>query len=842
MPSAQENTRFVFLVILILWLNAGTDPAPAILGDPHIASRLARQRAALGVLNQTKWGDFEPASDGGVGQPTSRWLNLTGFRQSDGFAWEDFERFRDKCREWTENARPTYANEGDHSWEEGMRQPTWMNATGAVHGTWIRRPASVKKEAARYNLTDLTPAVTWLGAHAEWGRNVTGSEGRILIRLNDKQTSVKYEEQPSEGQLRSGGIIRSISASVTLEDNLGTGSTYDMRVHGVHWQRQGMMLLTTTSEKFAGIFGLPHLSPNALFFQSSQRLLNQTIEEALERKERSRFTDPTNPWSATPDAPQDSWNPAPQCEYILYAQVHPLNVQQLRILHNGYKANERLAGTVYSIEEELRNPTGKRLPGVPELQISALLFSPDCGYFLESIGPPGFTQQEGRHLLGQKEEVFLHDVRLWLLAWAAVIFGQVYLLKGQMKESYTPSTLGRVSFWTGSIMLMADGLIFATSSAWSLSATTTFLPSMMVTFAGFLAMTIGGFFLAEVYRVQEPERRNRVREQPAATTTPRPLATPTPGSLPRPVTAGPGRGASPPIIIPSDQDIDAEIAENAAAGSSTTAAANTPTTFSTIAGRFIMAGSFLLFLSLAATSWWAHLRAAYVNTLAFLYLSLWTPQIWRNIQRNSRRAFSWRFMIGQSVLRLAPFAYFYLREDNVLFADPDWTAFSALAAWLWLQLWVLAFQDVLGPRFGVPKGWTPEAWDYHPILREDAVETGGLPIGLVPTTDPASPDRSRAGSGGEEKKVGGAAAARGDRKRAHTRSIDCAICRETLEVPVVRAGAEEASDGALSVAGVLARRAYMVTPCRHIFHSECLEGWLRFRLQCPICREDLPPL
>jgi hypothetical protein len=71
--------------------------------------------------------------------------------------------------------------------------------------------------------------------------------------------------------------------------------------------------------------------------------------------------------------------------------------------------------------------------------------------------------------------------------------------------------------------------------------------------------------------------------------------------------------------------------------------------------------------------------------------------------------------------------------------------------------------------------------------------------------------------------------------------VDCAICMQVLEVPVVGAG-EDASTSAGGVAGMLARRLYMVTPCRHVFHSNCLEGWMRFRLQCPICRENLPPL
>jgi len=64
---------------------------------------------------------------------------------------------------------------------------------------------------------------------------------------------------------------------------------------------------------------------------------------------------------------------------------------------------------------------------------------------------------------------------------------------------------------------------------------------------------------------------------------------------------------------------------------------------------------------------------------------------------------------------------------------------------------------------------------------------------------------------------------------------------QVLEVPVVGAG-EDASANAGGVAAMLARRLYMVTPCRHVFHSTCLEGWMRFRLQCPICRENLPPL
>lgn len=145
------------------------------------------------------------------------------------------------------------------------------------------------------------------------------------------------------------------------------------------------------------------------------------------------------------------------------------------------------------------------------------------------------------------------------------------------------------------------------------------------------------------------------------------------------------------------------------------------------------------------------------------------------------------------------------------------------------------FQEVLGPRWGLPKSWTTEGWDYHPILREDAVEEGGLPIGLVQI--PGSPKVERSGTGTSED-LGG-------RKKNDNgiRSVDCAICMQVLEVPIVPIGEDASkSNAAGGVTGMLARRQYMVTPCRHVFHSTCLEGWMRFRLQCPICRENLPPL
>jgi mitofusin len=148
-----------------------------------------------------------------------------------------------------------------------------------------------------------------------------------------------------------------------------------------------------------------------------------------------------------------------------------------------------------------------------------------------------------------------------------------------------------------------------------------------------------------------------------------------------------------------------------------------------------------------------------------------------------------------------------------------------LAGWVWVQILALVSQELLGSRFFIREGWAPPAYDYHPILREDE-EGATMPIGSTQAPDDDDPtSMSKAGeSKGKGKKV-----------------FDCSICTQDIEVPVIPSGAS--SENAPGLSGmILQRRVYMVTPCRHIFHTQCLEGWMRYRLQCPNCREILPPL
>lgn len=51
-----------------------------------------------------------------------------------------------------------------------------------------------------------------------------------------------------------------------------------------------------------------------------------------------------------------------------------------------------------------------------------------------------------------------------------------------------------------------------------------------------------------------------------------------------------------------------------------------------------------------------------------------------------------------------------------------------------------------------------------------------------------------------------------------TKSLTCSICMCDIEYP---------GDD------------YMITPCDHVFHSECLKKWMDIKPECPVCRSPL---
>lgn len=886
---------FIFLIFFFLFITPDSHiSSPS--QQREIVERIRVEREALDILNRSAYGSFEPSQN--------RWLNISGLRQDEHFDWSLLQIARDRALKQLPSAtgstsrasgKGSPAAEGDaastaqHNSERlssdaltslqafQVQSSFYRNVTGIVRGQWSRTQAISDTKSLSLNYT--APASSHISPSQAYKRNITGLSGELRIKL-EETTGDKVENEPQVS-------IRDVKAELLIMDQSSSGDGWEIVMFGVHYIQQGGILLSTTSERYAGIFAVPHFALSEEGFALAKQLLNQTLGDKIREQEAS-FESVFNPWTSSPSGSQEFAVRTAHCEYIVYLQQYSIDEQDVPL---------------DALERELQYPSGAPLHQIPPLKMSAVIYSPDCGFILESKGPPSFSPQEGNHLVGYKLENYLSHTKRIIIAFASLVAVQIFLLKRQMHETSTPSTRSRVSFYTIAIMALGDGFVCMSLMVAGMFIDALFLPLVSTAFLSFICVSFFGMkFLMDVWTVQAPERQERERERRRAhEVTNRTNATSNAGTvsstraaavvpsndsaedtLPLPATARRSdNSTATPVILPPDQDLDAAEAQDIANGNPGNTANNTNqnTTMGSarrelgaLYSKFYFILLAILFLSLHATTWPLFLRSLYCNILTFTYLSLWTPQIYRNIMRNCRKALRWDFVIGESLLRFAPFCYFYAYDENILFVRTDTVALYILAGWLWIQVWALASQDILGPRFFLPNGWAPPAYDYHPILREGDGSDGGesgalLPLGFTEslsggtTASAADPASSSLVTGANTSSSPTTTTSPTPRRKDGKRIFDCAICTEDIEVSVVSASISEtaatatspstadpaimSTGGSMSAAlstTLFSRRAYMVTPCRHIFHSPCLEGWMRYRLQCPICRETLPPL
>lgn len=877
----MADRRGVIIPLIILGFiffspDPGRPTVAQLQAQPRVEDVIADERHALGVLQNSSyevdrfWGNALPD------------LNLTGLEPDRGYAWEWLDRVQNRVK------FHMYHELG--SWWKGIVQGApvpeniqlYHNVTGYVHGKWVRSNIGQDIRVPELNLSSYAPEGPFGNMLPRpFGRNVSGEHGDVKM---------KFQQPQPLTELGVANITRFI-VDMTLQD-AATAEEWEVKLHGVYFTDYGQAILTTTSDKFDGFFMLPHLALSKHTFEMARTVVNDSITRTIERQQEGSIG--YEPWTSKAEGHTPTPYELPQCELIVYLLQHE------PVAHEPEPSLRVLS----FLEQELRFPTGAIMPPAPEVRFSMVAFSPDCGYAIESQGPPEHIPQQGNHLVGLKVEVLYRNGRRHLLFFTLTLALQLYLFMRQMREASTPSTRSRISFYTIALLSLGDGFTTMTFLLVSLFVAGLWVNLIGTAFLAFISVSFFAMrFMMDIWAVQAPERARRAREeaeeererleriraalnriraerlereaaaqsaptnndQPAATPQPPPSTSPPasndppaattesvgaeptlppapipapPGALPLPVTVQrPTDTGATPVFMPSDQDGLQPIAGPMTTDQPTITVELNTTSFGSMYARFYLLLLAVLFVSLNAASWPEAVRRVFFTMLALLYLSFWIPQILRNVQRNCRRALNWEFVMGQSVLRLVPFAYFYGYTHNVLFSKSDLTSLAIMALWLWIQVVILGSQELVGPRWFIRKDWAPPAYDYHPVLREDE-EGATMPIGFSQATSgstPTSPVLERRGSSLSTSR--GSIAK--ETKEKGKRVFDCAICMQELEVLVIEAGG---SSEASLAGGLLARRNYMVTPCRHIFHSACLEGWMKYRLQCPICRDTLPPL
>ncbi|CAD8046939.1 unnamed protein product [Paramecium sonneborni] len=160
------------------------------------------------------------------------------------------------------------------------------------------------------------------------------------------------------------------------------------------------------------------------------------------------------------------------------------------------------------------------------------------------------------------------------------------------------------------------------------------------------------------------------------------------------------------------------------------------------------------------------------------------PQVIRNVRLKLNNNFNKLYIFGFLSSKLYFYPYVRSCPVNISFMETDYIFVGVFLFVYALSLFLITIQQKYGSRCFIPKFLFPKPFSYfQKVIVHD--------------------------------------------------SMECPICLNSLKL--------RPEDMDVRPMNQLLQHQIMVTPCKHEFHPQCLQQWLKIQNRCPLCRGHLPP-
>ena len=241
---------------------------------------------------------------------------------------------------------------------------------------------------------------------------------------------------------------------------------------------------------------------------------------------------------------------------------------------------------------------------------------------------------------------------------------------------------------------------------------------------------------------------------------------------------------------------------------------------------------------------------------------MWIPQIIHNIISNNKFSFPLFYLIGNTLDRIIIPFYFRGYDDNFIRVKKNLSFILILLSFIIFCIFILYLQLFLGNRFLFPQKCKIEEYNYYKTKEEliafkDNIESEECVICLYPIFE-AENNNEIINEKSEEILKGDEVIASLNSDQLNSNLYIKANTNpdeQILKLEIKDYGKEITNK--LSFKQILRiifcknffsfyklneniyNKQYMLTPCHHVFHTECLETWFERKKECPNCRTQL---
>ena len=209
--------------------------------------------------------------------------------------------------------------------------------------------------------------------------------------------------------------------------------------------------------------------------------------------------------------------------------------------------------------------------------------------------------------------------------------------------------------------------------------------------------------------------------------------------------------------------------------------------------------------------------------ILIVYIFSWLSQILFSIITNTRPPMSRMYIICLSLSKLYLPIYLKAFEGNIFDLKPSYLKVCLIVFIFIVEIIVLLLQKSFGARTILPKKYRRRGFDYYKDKVNIEMHVSKNPNCVICLESLMVEVDENFNTIQKKEK----------RKNNRNKIIHlCFLDRVTRKIKRWIDNME----------GKTRNKAYMITPCDHVFHSVCLEKWMRQKNECPYCKAVIPPI
>ena len=211
------------------------------------------------------------------------------------------------------------------------------------------------------------------------------------------------------------------------------------------------------------------------------------------------------------------------------------------------------------------------------------------------------------------------------------------------------------------------------------------------------------------------------------------------------------------------------------------------------------------------------------SIILFLFTFSWLSQILYSILSNTRPPISRLYIIFLSISRLYLPIYFKGIDGNIFELRPSYLKVLLLILITFIEVVILLLQKSLGPRTILPKKYRKRGYDYYKdkVNIESHVSKNPNCVICLESLSVEVDENFNTVT-----------------KKVKSRNI----CDKIMRICYLNVLYETIKRWLKNMEGKTTKKKYMITPCDHVFHTVCLEKWMKLKNECPYCKGALPPI